>query len=215
MQQERLDRGTITQDCGCGALPNELSCHMARLQWVTLGWMSMECAIALVSAWRARSFVLLAFGADSLIELFSALVVLLQFVPRSTLSAARATRLAGVLLLILAAVVGITAALALWLHVQPGTSWLGMGVTVAALLIMPPLSAAKRRAGKSARNAAMMADAVQSATCAYLAAITLAGLGINALFHFAWIDPLAALAAVPIICLEGKRALRGEACDCC
>jgi hypothetical protein len=183
-----------------------------RLQVVTLIWMVVECALALFSAWRARSPVLLAFGADSLIELLSALVVLLQFVPGLALSTARAARLAGILLFLLAAVITLSSAFALWQHLRPDTSWLGIGVTLAALAIMPPLSAAKRRAGKTAHNAALTADAVQSATCAYLAGITLAGLVLNAVLHIRWIDPAAALVAVPVICLEGKKALQGEEC---
>jgi divalent metal cation (Fe/Co/Zn/Cd) transporter len=77
---------------------------------------------------------------------------------------------------------------------------------------MPALSSAKRRAGKAARNAALTADAVQSATCAYLAGITLAGLVLNAVLHIRWIDPAAALVALPVICLEGKKAWQGEVC---
>jgi divalent metal cation (Fe/Co/Zn/Cd) transporter len=183
-----------------------------RLQVVTLIWMVVECALALFSAWRARSPVLLAFGADSLIEFLSALVVLLQFVPYFALSTARATRLAGILLFLLAAVITMSSALAMWQHVRPDTSWIGIGVTIAALAVMPLLSSAKRRAGKTARNAALTADAVQSATCAYLAGITLAGLVLNAALHIRWIDPAAALVAVPVICLEGKKALQGEGC---
>lgn len=183
-----------------------------RLQVVTLIWMVVECALALFSAWRAGSPVLLAFGADSLIELLSALVVLLQFLPRLALSPARATRLSGLLLFLLAAVITMSSAIALWRHVRPDTSWIGMGVTFAALAIMPALSSAKRRAGKTTRNAALTADAVQSATCAYLAGITLAGLLLNAVLHIRWIDPAAALVAVPVICLEGKKALQGEEC---
>jgi divalent metal cation (Fe/Co/Zn/Cd) transporter len=77
---------------------------------------------------------------------------------------------------------------------------------------MPLLSSAKRRAGKAARNPALAADAVQSATCAYLAGITLAGLVLNAVLHIRWIDPATALVAVPIICFEGKKAWQGEEC---
>ena len=95
---------------------------------------------------------------------------------------------------------------------QPNTSWIGIGVTGAALIIMPLLSSAKRRAGKAAHNAALIADAVQSATCAYLAGITLVGLVFNAMLHIPWIDPVAALAVVPVICVEGRRALQGEKC---
>jgi divalent metal cation (Fe/Co/Zn/Cd) transporter len=210
--EEETGRGTLTHASGCAGTSGEISHQIMRLQVFTLIWMVVECALALFSAWRARSPVLLAFGADSLIELLSALVVLLQFVPRLALSTARATRLAGMLLLMLAAVITMSSALALWQHVRPDTSWIGVGVTIAALAVMPPLSSAKRRAGKTARNTALTADAVQSATCAYLAGITLAGLVLNAVLHIRWVDPAAALVAVPVICLEGKKALQGEEC---
>jgi divalent metal cation (Fe/Co/Zn/Cd) transporter len=202
----------VVQSCGCCAAPAEMTRHIRRLQVVTLLWMLAECAIALLAAWRARSLVLLAFGADSFVEMLSAAVVLLQFVPHFTLSDRRAARLAGILLVILAAVITLASGLALWRGVRPETSWIGIGVTIAALIAMPVLSSAKRGAGKEASNVALSADAVQSATCAYLAGITLAGLALNAVFHIPWIDPAAALVAVPIISMEGRKALYGESC---
>jgi divalent metal cation (Fe/Co/Zn/Cd) transporter len=190
----------------------EMTRRIRRLQVITVIWMLAEGAISLVAAWRASSPVLLAFGADSLVELMSATVVLLQFVPRFTLSVPRASRLAGLLLFVLAGVIIFTSVLALWLGVHPETSWMGIGISIAALAGMPLLSNAKRRAGRAAPNPALTADAAQSATCAYLAAITLAGLALNAVFHVRWIDPVAALAAVPLISREGKEAWEGGAC---
>lgn len=198
--------------CACSSVPVEITHHIRRLQVITLLWMLAECGISLAAAWRARSPVLLAFGADSFVELLSALVVLLQFVPQFSLSETRASRLAGILLFSLAGVITFTSGLAIWRDVRPATSWMGMGVTVAALIVMPVLSRAKRRAGETTSNLALSADAVQSATCAYLAGITLAGLALNAMLHIRWIDPVAALVAVPVICLEGRKALRGESC---
>jgi len=200
------------ESCGCCATTPAMTRHIQRLQVITLLWMLAECAISLTAAWRAGSPVLLAFGADSFVELMSAAVVLLQFVPRFELSEARASRLAGILLFILAGIVACVSVLALWLDVRPATSWTGMGVTVAALIVMPLLSRAKRKAGKVTGNRALSADAVQSATCAWLAATTLTGLALNAMFHIRWIDPAAALAAVPIIVMEGRKALKGESC---
>ena len=63
-------------------------------------------------------------------------------------------------------------------------------------------------------NRALAADAAQSATCAYLAAVTLAGLAAYAVWRVAWVDTAAALIAVPIIVVEGRRAWRGEGCGC-
>ncbi len=67
--EQETGRGTLTHGCGCAKVPGETSRQIVRLQLVTLIWMVVECALALFSAWRARSPVLLAFGADSLIEI--------------------------------------------------------------------------------------------------------------------------------------------------
>ena len=91
----------------------------------------------------------------------------------------------------------------------------GIAVTIAALIVMPILARLKRREALRSNNSALAADAVQSATCAYLAAIALAGLAINALFHIAWFDSLAALVAVPLLVKEGREAWQGRACGCC
>lgn len=177
--------------------------------------MLVECGISLFSAYKARSPALLAFGSDSLVELLSATVVLLQFVPGLRLAPERAARITGVLLFVLGGVVFLDSVAALVEGLQPDTSGSGIAVTIAALVIMPLLARAKRIAAHKTGNRALDADAVQSATCAYLAALTLGGLLINATLHIRWVDPIAALLALPIICIEGARALRGQACGCC
>lgn len=182
------------------------------LQWITLGWMALECAGSLYAAAEAHSVALLAFGSDSLIELLSAGVVLLQFVPRISLKKTYAERAAAVLLFLLALVVVLIAVVGFRSRVE--TSLLGIAITVLALVAMPVLAWLKRRQARMLNNPALAADAAQSATCAYLAAVTLVGLAINAVWHVAWVDPLAALAAVPILLVEGRRAWRGEGCEC-
>lgn len=190
-----------------------LSREVAWLQGITLAWMVVECAVSLVAAWRAHSVALLAFGSDSFVELLSAIVVLLQFAPRWRLSQARAERTAAVLLYALSAVVAVIAALS-W-HAAAETSLPGIAITAAALIVMPVLAARKRHQARLLGNGALGADAAQSATCAYLAAVTLAGLAANALWHIAWIDSVAALIAVPILLVEARRTWRGEGCGCC
>lgn len=184
------------------------------LQYLTLGWMLVECSVALAAAWRARSVALLAFGSDSLVEVISATVVLLQFVPGARLSEARAARVCGLLLYALSAVVLVIAGAGLLGRVHSESSRAGMAVTAGALLMMPLLARSKRRAAQRTGNRALHADAVQSATCAYLAAVTLAGLLLRSLLGVRWLDPLAALAAVPILVVEARRARRGQSCGC-
>lgn len=185
------------------------------LQGITLAWMLVECGLSLYAAATAHSPALLAFGSDSFVELLSASVVLLQFLPHVSISERNAARAAGVFLFSLALIVCIAAILSLTLHLRPDTSRLGIAITIAALIVMPILARLKRREARRSNNSALAADAVQSATCAYLAAIALAGLAINALFHIAWFDSLAALVAVPLLVKEGREAWQGRACGCC
>jgi divalent metal cation (Fe/Co/Zn/Cd) transporter len=185
------------------------------LQLVTLAWMLVECGVSLYAANMAHSAALLAFGSDSLVELLSASLVLAQWFPHVAIAEQRASRIAGGLLYLLALVVAATAIAALALGAKPETSPIGMAITVAALLAMPVLAWLKRREARRTHHLALAADAVQSATCAYLAFITLAGLAINAVFHIAWIDSAAALLAVPILIKEGRSAWRGHSCACC
>jgi len=177
--------------------------------------MLVECGVAAFAAAAAHSPAMLAFGSDSLVELISATVVLLQFLPHFTISKERASRAASVLLFGLATVVAVIAILALALHLRPETSALGIGVTVAALVAMPVLAWLKRREARRSDNPALAADAVQSATCAYLAVITLVGLALNAISHIAWFDSAAAIAALPLLLREAHGAWRGDSCNCC
>jgi len=181
------------------------------LQGITVAWMLLECGLSLYAAAVAHSPAMLAFGSDSLVELLSAGVVLLQF----SGSERKAARAAGALLFALALIVCLTGVGSMVLGLRPDTSRLGIGVTLAALIVMPVLAKLKRREARLHNNAALAADAMQSATCAYLAAIALAGLALNALFHIAWFDSLAALAAIPLLVKEGRDAWQGKACGCC
>jgi divalent metal cation (Fe/Co/Zn/Cd) transporter len=174
--------------------------------------MAFECSASLWAAARAHSVALLAFGSDSLIEMLSAAVVLLQFLPRFPLKKEHAGRAAAILLYLLAGAVVLIAVLARSVPVE--TSRLGIAVTVLALVAMPVLAGLKRRQARAMNNRALAADATQSETCAYLAGVTLAGLAINAVWHVRLVDTVAALAAVPIVVIEGRRAWRGEACGC-
>ena len=184
------------------------------LQSITLAWMLIELGVSVYAAIAAHSPALLAFGSDSLVELLSASVVLLQWTPSMRLSEHRAGRIAGALLFVLSLVIAAIALGSFVLKMKPEVSRAGIAITVAALIAMPILAALKRRESRRSGNTALAADAVQSATCAYLALITLAGLGLNAVFHIPWFDPLAALAAIPLLLREARAAWRGHPCGC-
>ena len=191
--------------------------RIQRVQVVTIVWMSIEATVSLFAAWRARSPALLAFGGDSAIELFSAVVVLWRFRATDAHGDAerRATRVAGALLFALAAFVGITSVTSLLGYSEPKPTVLGTAILVAAAIVMPWLAKEKRRLSGATGSAALRADAAQSALCAYLSLIALAGLAINAIRGVKWADPIAAFAILPLIIWEGREAMRGKTCDCC
>jgi divalent metal cation (Fe/Co/Zn/Cd) transporter len=201
--------------CGDAPVPPRPSRTVLWLQLITLSWMLVECGVSIYAAKMSHSAALLAFGSDSFVELLSASVVLSQYIPGISIAETRANRLAGSLLFLLAAIVAGTAVASVVLGVKPESSGIGMGITIAALLAMPGLAWLKRREARRSGNRALAADAVQSATCAYLAFVTLVGLSVNAVFHIAWIDSAAALVAVPILIHEGRMARRGKGCACC
>jgi divalent metal cation (Fe/Co/Zn/Cd) transporter len=209
---EVIQRGAM---CGDARAPARPSKTVLWLQLITLAWMLVECGVSLYAANVAHSAALLAFGSDSFVELLSASLVLAQFITGVAIAERRTSRLAGGLLFLLALIVGATAVVSLVLRVKPETSGIGMAITIAALVAMPGLAWLKRREARRSGNAALAADAVQSATCAYLALVTLTGLAMNAVFHIAWMDSLAALVAVPILIKEGRSAWRGQSCGCC
>jgi len=191
--------------------------RIQRVQTVTIAWMSVEAVVSLFAAWRARSPALLAFGGDSAIELFSALVVLWRFRASAVHGGAErlAARIAGALLFLLAAYVAVTSATSLLGYSEPKPTFLGIAILIAAAAVMPWLAKEKRRLSGATGSAALRVDAAQSALCAYLSLIALAGLAINAIWHAKWADPIAALVVVPLIVWEGREAMRRKACGCC
>jgi divalent metal cation (Fe/Co/Zn/Cd) transporter len=196
-------------------MPAKANRSVMWLQSITIGWMLVECAGAIFAAARAQSVALFAFGSDSLVELFSATIVLFQFTRIFRISRERAARMAGGLLFVLAGVVGLIALVAIAGRVKTERSLLGISITAGALLFMPILAWLKRRKAIETSDRALAADAVQSATCAYLAALTLAALCLQTFFPLRWLDPVAALCAIPILIVEGRRAFRAESCGCC
>jgi divalent metal cation (Fe/Co/Zn/Cd) transporter len=179
-------------------------------------WMTLEAAISLSQAWRAKSPALFAFGGDSAVELLSAAVVLWRFtsIAEEREQDRLAARLGSALLFILAAFVVVTATLTLLGHGESKPTYVGIAVLIGAVIVMPWLARQKRKLSGETGSAALRADAAQSGLCAYLALIALLGLGLNAIWYVAWADPVAALAVTPLIFWEGKEAFQGKRCSC-
>ena len=187
-----------------------------RLEYVTIGWNLIEGAVSIGAGLFAGSTALVGFGVDSTIESASGAVLLwrLQDVGHDRRET-RALRLVGVSFLLLAAWVAWESIWSLWLREAPSASYLGIVVAGLSLLVMPWLAYRKRRVASSLGSRALRSDSRQTSLCAYLSAILLLGLLLNATLAWWWADPVAALAMVPIIVNEGREALRGEHCEAC
>jgi divalent metal cation (Fe/Co/Zn/Cd) transporter len=187
--------------------------QIVSLQLVTILWMCAEAAIAIFAALRAHSVALLGFGADSGVELVSALVVLLRFKKVARINEKSAARITGLLLFALAVFILGSSSLAFTNpNFRPQPSYLGIALLVAAAIFMPWLSRQKRTLAAKAGSGALKADAVQSSMCAYLAWIALGGLVVNTVFKISWADPSAALLLLPIILREASEAMEGKSC---
>lgn len=193
----------------------QLSSKAQRLAYITVGWNAIEGVVAVVAGLMAGSLALVGFGADSAIETLSGLVMIWRF--RSDANEeqrerveAISLRLVGISFLLLAAYVGFDSIKALLIHEAPQTSILGMGIAVMSLVVMPWLSAQKRKVASQIDSAALAADAKQSDFCFYLSVILLIGMACNALLRWWWADPVSALIMVPLIAKEGVEAVRGN-----
>ena len=191
-----------------------------RLEWFTIGWNSVEAVVAIGAGLLAGSIALVGFGLDSVIETAAGVMVLWRL--RREVAGAhddqveRAERSAlgfvGITFLALGGYVLYESARKLWSQEAPAESWVGIGLAICSLIVMPLLAVRKRAVARALGSRALAADAVETLVCSYLSLTLLLGLGLNALAGWWWADPIAALAMLPLIFKEGFEALRGEAC---
>jgi divalent metal cation (Fe/Co/Zn/Cd) transporter len=192
-----------------------------RLEWFTAGWMLIEASVAIGAGIAANSLSLIAFGADSLIELVSAGVLLWRLnvelrhgaeFPESVEH--RASRIGGVLLFVLAAYVLVNAAYGLWKREGQEFSTPGLVIAVLAIPVMWWLARAKMRVASQIGSRALRADAVESITCGYLSGVVLLGLIVQLLMPgWWWVDSVASLAIVLLLVKEGREAWESQESD--
>lgn len=194
--------------------------HALQLEYLTVGWNVVEGVIAVGAGLSAGSIALLAFGIDSFIESISGGVLIWRLRseqrPHQIASVealdARAARLVGLSLFVLAAYVVVDATLTLWSGERPEVSLIGILLTAVSVVVMLWLARAKRRAAKALGSRALEADAFQTTACWWLSIIVLVGIGLHAAFGWWWADPLSALVVTYFLVREGREAWQGERC---
>jgi divalent metal cation (Fe/Co/Zn/Cd) transporter len=163
--------------------------------------MVVEAALSLGAGVAAGSILLVAFGVDSVIELISGGVVLWRLfaefrggdVERAERAEKNAVRVVAVTLALLCIYVLLSSLYGLATRSKPDGSGVGIAVSAAAVIVMPWLAFRKRGLARRLDSAALQGDAAESLTCGYMAATVLAGVGLNALFGWWWVEDAAAL----------------------
>src|SRR2546430_1385743 len=95
-------------------------------------------------------------------------------------------------------------------RLEPEASALGLGVSAVAVLVMPVLAWRKRLANRTIGSSALRADIAETITCAYMAAATLVGVGLNLLAGLWWAEYVAAFALLVFIVREAREAVEAS-----
>ena len=183
------------------------------LAYFTIAYNFAESVLSLGAGLVAGSVALVGFGIDSAIEVTSALAARWRL-GRDFDEAGRerveliAHRIIGWCFVLLSVYVAGDSVHSLISREKPEASLVGVLVLIASIVVMPILARAKRKVAMTLRSGALASEAKQTSLCAYISAIALVGVGANALMGWWWADPVAALAMVPIIGLEGLEGIR-------
>jgi len=195
------------------------------LTYITLGWMTIEGAASLLLGWASKSLLLEAFGIDSVIELFSAAVLLWRLRIEASGTATseyvdlvehRAARLVGYSLYALVAYVVLNSGYGFFIAkriTDTHESVWGILIGLVAKIGMPILAAYKLKVAAHLNSRALRADAIESITCGYLSIVLMTGLAATWLLGWWWLDSVAALALIPFVVKEARAAISGE-CGC-
>jgi divalent metal cation (Fe/Co/Zn/Cd) transporter len=180
------------------------------LEYASIAWMVVEAGVAIAAGVAAASIALVGFGLDSVVELFSAAIVIWQLRGEGEERETRAVRLIGVTFFALAAYLTAQSIHDLVSQARPEHSVPGLVVTAAALIVMPGLAIAKRRTGQALDNRTLIADSAETAFCAFTSAAALIGLGLNSALGWWWADPVAALVIAALAVREGIEAWQDD-----
>jgi cation diffusion facilitator family transporter len=185
------------------------------LEWFTVTWNVIEGVVAIGAGIFTGSVSLVAFGADSFIEVIFAVALLWRLRKAGPHASAeergvaerRALYLVAATFFLLAAYISYEAVGALLTGEGPENSTVGLVLSVVSLLVMPALAYGKQRTGREMGSEALRADAVETWVCSYLSLALLVGVGLNTAFGWWWADPTGALAMLPVILWQGWETL--------
>lgn len=165
------------------------------LEYFSLGWMSIEVIVSIGAGLIVgKSFALLAFAGDSVIELISVYAVfnyLRNITKGKFAEEEKSEKTEGIalsLLILLVPLITVGAVYSYTSGIKPEVSLLGIGVALGAVVIMPILWVQKKQVGKKANILPITIDSVESATRFFMSVALLGGLAITYFFGISWAD---------------------------
>jgi divalent metal cation (Fe/Co/Zn/Cd) transporter len=179
--------------------------------------MTVEGTVAITAALVAGSVALLGFGLDSVIEGVASVIVIWRFTGSRRLSGhaeRQAQKAVAVSFFLLAPYIAQDAIRALAAGEHPSTSWVGIGLAVSSIVVMPLLGRLKQQVGEQLDSGATVGEGAQNLLCAYMAAGVLVGLAANAAAGWWWLDSVIALGIAALAVREGRETWAGEGCAC-
>jgi divalent metal cation (Fe/Co/Zn/Cd) transporter len=185
------------------------------LSWLSLAWMTVEGAVAITAGAAASSIALIGFGLDSAIEGFASVIIVWRFTGRRIFSAGaerRAQKLVALQFFLLAPYVAVESLRSVLGGDRPDVSWVGIGLALSSVILMPVLGIAKQRLADQLGSAATKGEGRQNMLCAYLAGALLLGLLGNVVVGAWWLDPGVGMLIAIVAVQEGRQAWRGEGC---
>ena len=177
-----------------------------RLQWATIVWNVGEVFVTVGLGLAARSLALIAFGLDSLIEVFASLVVVWHLRPpwagKPSGRDRRALRLVAVAFAVLAVNLLVAGVRTLALGERPEASPWGIAYLAGTAAVMFGLAVAKRRLADQLGSGPLRAEASMTFLDGSLASGVLIALALNLAFGWWWADPAAALVVAVVAARE-------------
>jgi divalent metal cation (Fe/Co/Zn/Cd) transporter len=188
------------------------------LSWLSLAWMTAEGAIGVTAGILANSIALIGYGLDSTIEGIASIVVIWRFTGHRVHSddaEARAQKVVAISFFLLAPYIVVEAVHRLLSNEESQASWVGIGLAIVSIAIMPVFGRAKKGLGSRLQSAATTGEGIQNILCAYLSLAILIGLAANAVLGLWWADPTVALVVAAVAINAGVRTWQGRGCDAC
>jgi divalent metal cation (Fe/Co/Zn/Cd) transporter len=184
--------------------------------WFTIIYNLVEGIVAVAAGVVASAVSLIGFGIDSGIEVAAAAVVLVRL--RAELRGDEpderkeklALRFIAVTFFVLAAYLLFEGVRDLITGERPDTSIVGVVLTGVSMVIMPLLAFLKRRVGRKMGSRLVLADAAETALCAWLSVSTFLGLALYAILGWTWLDAVAGFVIAAFAIMEGREAWQGE-----